>query len=289
MGAVRGIAHANRRCSAARRLPRSRATGSREFYKSLNYKWLSAVRHCTIILLTHSVISVAYDIPSLRAVMTGKGICGFGSIGDPEGRLSMDRTSAARTFSRDNRAAAGFPALSPAVLPLFFRPVLAAAVLGLVVLALRANTLALFGMLTAAWFTLSLMRAAENAWQRTGRGTRSGRTVPPCGGPDRPSREFQRERGAGLRMTCVTICFPVTDGPDGHRRSPIPVRRFSRSEAPSPRTGSSHRQRRSGSLGGAFRFTQAGPSAAPMPREQRKYAGSYEKTGWFRRIARVKS
>ena len=215
MDAVRGIAHANRRCSAARRLPRSRATGSGDRYKTLNYWCLDPVRHCTIILLTHSVISVAYDIPSLRTVMTGKGICGFGSIGDPEGRLSMDRTSAARTFSRDNRAAAGFPALSPVVLPLFFRPVLAAAVLGLVVLPLRANTLALFGMLTAAWFTLSLMRAAENAWQRTGRGTRSGRTVPPCGGPDRPSREFQRERGAGLRMTCVTICFPVTDGPEG--------------------------------------------------------------------------
>ena len=289
MGAVRGIAHANRRCSAARRLPHSRATGSGGLYKTLNYRCLSAVRHCTIILLTHSVISVAYDIPSLRTVMTGKGICGFGSIGDPEGRLSMDRTSAARTFSRDNRAAAGFPALSPAVLPPFFLPVFAAAVLGLVVLALRANTLALFGMLTAAWFTLSLMRAAETR----------GNELAGALGPDEPFRlavgqiALPANSNANAARRCAWRAQPsVSLSPTVrrvHRRSPIPVRRFSRSEAPSPRTGSSHRQRRSGSLGGAFRFTQAGPSAAPMPREQRKYAGSYEKTGWFRRIARVKS
>lgn len=90
----------------------------------------------------------------------------------------MDRTSAARTFSGDNRAAAGFPALSPAVLPPFFLPVLAAAVLGLVELALRANTLALFAMLTAAWFTLALMRAAETR----------GNELAGALGPDEPFR-----------------------------------------------------------------------------------------------------
>ncbi|QFI62644.1 hypothetical protein D0Y83_04670 [Qipengyuania flava] len=48
----------------------------------------------------------------------------------------------------------------------------------MVVLALRANTLAQFGMLTAAWFTLSLMRAAETR----------GNELAGALGPDEPFR-----------------------------------------------------------------------------------------------------
>ncbi|KZX52366.1 hypothetical protein A3711_08745 [Erythrobacter sp. HI00D59] len=48
----------------------------------------------------------------------------------------------------------------------------------MVVLALRANTLAQFGMLTAAWFTLALTRAAETR----------GNELAGALGPDEPSR-----------------------------------------------------------------------------------------------------